>query len=155
MEADIFTLRREGIGVDDDNEPSPDNVMQSDDVLPPSSSLTFGFHGVDTWRQSVNLLVGRYKLKINPIPRIQHMSCLNLFMKLYFMDYIKDVVIPETNKRLNSATNLSEYFCVVGCRLIMACYVGHSVKYLFLKDTITPQKGTPICLNRIISGRRL
>ena len=80
---------------------------------------------------------------MTPIPRIHHISCLELFMKLYFVDYIKDVVIPETNKFLNSAMNLSEYFCVIFCRLIMDCYVGHSVRDLFLKDPITPQKGAP------------
>ena len=129
--------------------------MQSDDALATPSSLTFRFHCVDTWRQSGNFPVGRAKLKLTPNPWIQHMSRLDFFMKLYFMDYIKDVVIPETNKGFNSAMNLSEYFCVIGCRLIMACYVGHSVRDFFLKDPITPQKGAPIRLNHIISGRRL
>ena len=83
------------------------------------------------------------------------MSCLNFFMKLYFMDYIKYVVIPETNKRLNSALNLSEYFRVICCCLIMACYVGHSVRDFFFKDPITHQKAGPIRLNHIVSGRHL
>ena len=80
---------------------------------------------------------------------------LDFFMKLYFMDYIKDVVITETNRRLNSAMNLSEYFPVIGCRLIMTCYVGHSIRDFFLNDSITPQKSVPIRLNHIISGRSL
>ena len=37
----------------------------------------------------------------------------------------------------------------------MACYVGHSVRYFFLKGTFTLQKGAPIRLNHIISGRCL
>ena len=82
------------------------------------------------------------------------MSRLEFFMKLYLMEYIKDVVIHETNNRLNSAMNLSDYFRVLGCFLIMACYVGHYVRDLFLKDTITPQKGSPIRLNQIISRSR-
>ena len=81
------------------------------------------------------------------------MSRLDFFMKFYFMDYINDVVIPETTKRLNSDINLSEYFCVIGCRLIMTCYVSHHVRELFLKEPISPQKGSPICLNHIIYGR--
>ena len=71
------------------------------------------------------------------------------------MNYIKDIVIPETNKRLNSDMNLSEYFCVIGCCLIMACFVGHYIRDFFLKDPINPQKGAPIRLKHIISGRRL
>ena len=73
------------------------------------------------------------------------MSHLDFFVKLYFMEYINDVVIPDTTKRLNSAMNLSDYFCVIGCRLIMACYVGHSSRDLFLKDPTTPQKVAPYC----------
>ena len=34
--------------------------------------------------------------------------------------------------------NLSDYFRVIVCRLIMACYVGHSARDFFLKDPITP-----------------
>ena len=129
--------------------------MQYNYFLPTPSSLTFGFHGISPWRQSGNFPVGRAKLKMTPIPRIQYMSRLYFFMKLYFMNYIKDIVIPETNKRLNSDMNLSEYFCVIVCRLIMACYVGQSLRDFFLKDPITPHKSAPICLNHIISGRRL
>ena len=83
------------------------------------------------------------------------MSRLDFFMKLYFMDYIKYLVIPDTNKRLNSNMKLSDYFHAIGCRFIMACYVGHSVRDFFLKDPINLQKGSPTRLNRIISGRRL
>ena len=72
------------------------------------------------------------------IPRINHMYCLKFFMKLYFMEYIKDVGIPDTNKLLNSDMNLSEYFHVIGCRLIIYYNVGHSVRNFFLKDTINP-----------------
>ena len=51
--------------------------------------------------------------------------------------------------------NLIDYFCVIGCCLIMDCYVGHSVRDFFLNDHITPQKVDPIRLNHIISGRHL
>ena len=52
------------------------------------------------------------------------------------MEYNKDLVIPETNKCLNLPINLSDYFSVIGCRLIMDCYVGHFVRDFFLKDPI-------------------
>ena len=137
-EADIATLCCEGIAVDDNKNPAPENAMQSGDVLTTPSSLPFGFNGVDTWLQSRNFLVGRAKLEMIPNPRIQHMYRLYFFIELCFIEYIKDVVIPENNKHLNSDMNLSEYFCVIGCHLIMACYVGHSVRDLFLKDPIIP-----------------
>ena len=85
MEAVISTLCREGVAFDYDNNPTPENVMQSGDVLPPPSLLTFGFYGIYPWRQIGNFPVGRSKLKITPTLRIQHMSCLNFFVKLYFL----------------------------------------------------------------------
>jgi len=39
-EADITILYREGVAFDDNNDPAPDNFMQSDGVLPNPSSLT-------------------------------------------------------------------------------------------------------------------
>ena len=133
----------------------PENVMQSDDILPTPSPLNFGFHGIDPWRRSGNFPVWRAKMKITPNPRMHHIYCLGLFMNVYFVEYTKYVVIPDTNKRFDPAMNLSEYFCVIVCCLIMDCYVGHSVRNLFLKDPITPQKGAPIRLNHIISARHL
>ena len=143
-EANISTLHCEDIPVEYNNKPYPGNFMQYDDVFPTPSSLTFGFHDVDPWHQSGNFPVGRANMKMTPNPSIHHMYHLDFFMKLYFMDYIKAVVIPETKKRLNSDMNLGEYFCVIGCRLIMACYVVHSVRDFFLKYTINLHKGAPI-----------
>ena len=57
-EAGIDTVLCEGIAVNNDNNPDPENVMHSDDVLPTPSSLTFVFHGVDPWHQSGNFPVG-------------------------------------------------------------------------------------------------
>ena len=71
------------------------------------------------------------------------------------MEYIKDVVIHETNKFINSAMNSSEYFRVIGCRLNMDCYVGHSVRDFFFKDTITPRKVPPSASAKSSSGKRL
>ena len=150
----IATLRCEGIVVENNNEPDPENSMQSDYVLTTYSALTSEFHGVDPWRQSGKFPVGRAKPKTTSNPIIQHMSLINFFMKLYFMDNIKNVVIPKTNKCLNLAMNLSMYFHVIGFRFIMAFYFGHYVRDFFLKINITPKKGSLIRLNYIISRRR-
>ena len=50
---------------------------------------------------------------------------------------------------------LVSIFLVIGCCLIMDCYVGRSIRDFFLKDPITLHKVAPIRLNHIISGRRL
>ena len=87
-EAGITNLRCAEVSVNDNNNPSSENVMQYDYALPTPSSINFGFHDVNPWNQSGNFLVGRDNLKMTPNPRIQHMSFLDLFIKLYFMYYI-------------------------------------------------------------------
>ena len=44
-EADIATIRLDGISVNDKDDPVTENSMQYDDVLPTPSSLTFVFLG--------------------------------------------------------------------------------------------------------------
>ena len=80
--------------VDDDND-------HFEDVLPDPETINFGFQRIKPWRQSGNLPVGKGNLKTVSTFRAQRMSCLEFFYQFYFMKYIKDVVIPETNKRLN------------------------------------------------------
>ena len=72
-EADISMLRCDDIEVDDKNNTDTENVIQSYNLLPTLSSLTFEFHGINTWRPGGKLPVGRAKLKTTPIPRIKHM----------------------------------------------------------------------------------
>ena len=69
-EAEIVTLCLEGLSFYDENDPDPENGMQSDGFLPNPSSLTFGFHVVDPWCWSGNFLVGKARLNLTLIPRI-------------------------------------------------------------------------------------
>ena len=81
-EDEIATLRCDGITVNDNNEPSYENFIRSDDVLPIPSSLNFSFHFINTWNQSGNFPVMSSKLKTTLIPMIQYMFRLDFFMNL-------------------------------------------------------------------------
>ena len=59
------------------------------------------------------------------------------------MKYIKDVVTPETKKSVKYPVVLCEYFHMIGCHIIMAFYIGYSVRELCSKSTITHQKVSP------------
>ena len=71
-------------------------MLKYEDVLTAPEKVDFVFQAMDSWRQSGNFPVGGIKLMMNPIQRIQHIYRLNLFTKLYFMEYVTDVVIPDT-----------------------------------------------------------
>ena len=82
------------------------------------------------------------------------MSSFEIFLRVYFIKYIKDFVITGTKKRFKSSVVLSEYFCAIGCRLIMTWYVGPSIREFFSKGRIKTNKGDPTHPNQIIYGRR-
>ena len=52
MEYNISTLRCNGIVVDDDNDPEPENVFNHEKFLPFPETLSFGFQVTGPWRQS-------------------------------------------------------------------------------------------------------
>ena len=69
----IATFRCEGIVVDNDNEPAPENVLNSKDVIYATETLSFGFQGIRPLYQSGKLTIGKKKLKIVSNIRVHHM----------------------------------------------------------------------------------
>ncbi len=55
---------------------------------------------------------------------VQRMSKLDLFMILFPVKYLKEVLIPETNKKLDVPLDLQEFIKWVGCWLYMSCWNG-------------------------------
>ena len=53
------------------------------------------------------------------------MSILEFFLLFYPFDYIKLVLVPQTNKHLaHGDMDFSEFLIFVGCWLYMACFEG-------------------------------
>ena len=60
----------------------------------------WGFDGVDQWRTSGGGVFSPAKLKTTDSSSIPPMSILEFFLLFYPCDYIKLVLIPQTNKHL-------------------------------------------------------
>ena len=129
--------------VDDDNDTVPENFNHFRDVLPAPETLNFIIQEIDPWHQSGKFPVGKENINTLSNISVHYMWRLDFFYHFHFMKYIKDVVIPENNKPLNSPMVLSEYFRKIGCCLIMAFYFEHSARDLFLKDLVTLKRGPP------------
>ena len=75
---------------------------------------------------------------------IQHQAPAHVTILHLLKDVLHEVhqlfCHPWDQKRLKPQVVLGEYFCVIGCRLIGACYVGHYDRELFPKDIIKPKK---------------
>ena len=47
----------------------------------------------------------------------------NLFLTLFFVDYLKEILIPEMNKLLKHPMDLGEFIRWLGCWFYMGCWV--------------------------------
>ena len=70
---DISTLRHEGILIDNDNDPVPENVLHSEDVWPAPKTLNLRFQGIISWHHNRNFPVGKENIKMVSRIRVQHM----------------------------------------------------------------------------------
>ena len=59
-----------------------------------------------------------------PWPNVAEMDELELFLLCFPVKYLKEVVIPQTNKHLTKYLSMQELFVFIGCILFMACHPG-------------------------------
>ena len=116
---EVLDLRAQGHTVDDDNEPVEENTA---DPGPPPIGHWF------TPTYCPRVQSGHQKKKGYWINHkwsdIAEMDELELFLMCFPVKYIKDVVIPESNKHLERDMTMSEFFTFIGCLLFMACHPG-------------------------------
>lgn len=111
---DLAALQRQGIQVDDDNAPAPENIPVPTEE-PMEEAGGWGFDGLDQWRARGCALRSKPRFKNVSTSRLQHMTSLDIFLLLFPVDYIKDTVIPETNKHLRlGPTTFSEFIAWLG-----------------------------------------
>lgn len=88
-------------------------------------------------------------------PIIAEMDEIQLFMLCFPMDYLKNTVLPETNKYVSQEITLQEFFVFLGCLFFMACHPFDGKRDVWWsKDPISPKHGAPFRLNDYISRNR-
>jgi hypothetical protein len=80
------------------------------------------------------------------------MDELELFLMCFPIKYIKNVVIPQSNKHLQVPITMQEFFVFIGCLLFMTCHPGVDDQDAWWSSrAISPNKSAPFCLNNYIS----
>ena len=121
----FLELRNSGFAVDDDNEPVSQNIPVATTVDAVADTYIdrktifaqdWGFDGVYQWRTSGGGVFPPAKMKTTDYSSVTRMSILKFFLLLYPYDYIKLMLIPQTNKHLaHEDMNFSEFLRFVGC----------------------------------------
>ena len=140
--------------IDDDNEPAPENI-------PNPNENTDGVFG--EWEHSgscYRALAGgrRLKARISYPPHIKP-SLFNLFELFFFTTFVKDVIIPQTNKRLTEngfhrELSYGEFLRWLGIWLLMSTINGPDRGAFWSLVDVDRFRGAPWRLNDLMSRKR-
>ena len=152
---EIEELRRQGITVDDDNEPAPENAQPPvpQGPAPPPGNWEKPTYCPRRANSDFSDQEGRF---INHRwDAIADYDELDLFRMCFPEEWIVNVLIPMTNKDLVKKMDLQEFYVFLGCIFFMACYEGiPDRKMWWSTQPIDMFVGAPFRLNAYMSRNR-
>ena len=101
---DMVELFFQGIAIDDDNYPAPENVPRQGENTTCTGNWTR--EGIICPRKAGNLQNSFASIRNYSHDAILRMSLLQLFLVMFPEDYLEEVLIPETNKGLSVPMDL-------------------------------------------------
>ena len=82
------------------------------------------YEGIIFPRQSNNLHNTNADFNCYTREKVMKMTKLELFLILFPVDYLKEILFPESNKLLKHPMELGEFIRCLGCWFYMGCWVG-------------------------------
>ena len=110
-------LRHQGIAIDDDNYPAPDNVPIQGETT--TNTGSWRRVGIICPRKASNLQNYFASFRNYSHDAIFCMSLLQLFLIMFPEDYLEEVLIPDINKVMIVPMYLQDYIKWVGCWIYM------------------------------------
>ena len=131
---DIVRIRMQGLEVDDDNDPAPENIPTATNI--PSDSPFTGWTGSTNGFDNRRSNNHKYKGPRMISPRISN-SKLTFSLTFLLCYYIKTVLIVETNKTLEGhALTFGEFLVFLGLWYLMATVSGCNCKQFFSSQPV-------------------
>ena len=100
----MVDLRRQGISIDDDNDPAPENVPRQGENT--TCTDNWRREGIIFPRKAGNLQNSFASFRQYSHDAILCMSLLQLFLVMFLEDYHEELLIPKTNKGLSVPMDL-------------------------------------------------
>jgi len=148
---DVGDLRCQGIDVDDDNEPVPENAEPT--VMNPGNGRFEKPTMCPRRMANINNTKGKFNSHCWEV--IIEMNEFDQFRMCFPEKNVINVIIPKTNQNLGTPINLQEFYVWLGCIFYMACFqsIGDCDQWWSLAP-IDQFKGAPFRLNAYISKTR-
>jgi hypothetical protein len=152
-------LRAQGITVDDDNDPAPENVPAPNAAGPAASSGifkdTWGFEGCEYRQHMVGRTFQRAAL-IGVNAECSSLLTPGALLKIFLpVNFIETVIIPQTNLSLNPPLDIDEFFTYLGLWFAMStCYFSGDRDMFWSSKEITFESGAPYRFHDFMSRNR-
>lgn len=154
---EIARLRMEGYGVDDDNEPAPENVP--DTRATPDSPHPARVQYQEWGSNPFCNRRGMFNHKENASIKLNQASIGNdrvdWFIRCLPFSWIQNVLIPQTNQKLTPPMDLNEFLRFLGLLLLMSTTrVGCNIRSWFHDSEPSEFEGAPFRLQKYMSRNR-
>jgi hypothetical protein len=152
-EGSTRALHAQGIEVDDDDEPAPENVPASNDGQVEIFSSSWGFEGIDFRRQ---MQVPNFNASMNGMTRdgATLLNPLQFFLIFFPINHIKDVIIKAMNQKHNLEISYGEFLVYLGLRFLFATCQKCDLKEFWSKEAPTLWSSAPFRVNSYMPRRR-
>ena len=155
---DIALVRAQGLDIDDDNLPAPENIPVDNNVELPAGvvdvnvELGWGWSGIDQ-RKQLNIPNQRANIAGITNDAMEHVSFVGMFF-LLFPKSLLETIIQETNKKLDHPTNLGEFLRWIGLWFLLSTISGFKRTDFWSMKPIELYEGAPYRLNEFMSSTR-
>jgi hypothetical protein len=151
---DVTDIRHQGIEVDDNNEPTPENVPVPGEAVPPPGGGRWEKPTVCSCRaNNYQNLAGRFM--DHRWDQIADYNEFQVFRICFPEEWLVDVCILMINKGLAKKVDLREFYVFLGCIFYMSCYQGIPDRELWWSSRpIDMFNGAPFRLNAYMSRNR-
>lgn len=151
-EIELAELRADGLQVDHDTLPAPENTPTAPSN---NSDVQYGAWGSVPLCPRVSQGCPNVRAKMKNCANVCNMmSPLALFNVLFPMSYVKTVLLPATNEILDNPMTLGEFFRFLGIHLLFATTQGCARAEFWSQKPISPFEGAPFRVAHIMTRRR-
>ena len=154
---DIMHVRRLGLGVDDDNEPAPENIPTNGPTE--DTAQVWGWNGINE-RKKANVMNVSPQL-LHGLPELSSelpsSTLVHLFLTFFPRAYLEDVVLGATNSKIEDEIgdiSFGELLRFIGLWFFLATTSGFPRRDFFSSFPVSVKSGAPYRLNEYMSRKR-
>ena len=149
--ANLMAALPQGVGVDDDTQPAPENVPSPDDTNNTDMFGEWGYDGICNRRQSD---ANNTKARLKNFPNDVTPTRRQLFELLFPKQFVMETMLPETNKKLETPLDYGEFLRWIGLWFLMSTTHCENRRDLWSTEPISEFEGAPYRFGKWMSRNR-